>query len=156
MEKKLLKTSFLETDSPSLFNKNIFISYKRNDTAKRKKQTLSFSNKMKIVVEGQANSEKINDICAREGITTAEFDKWTQSLLNFRKEKVQEYDKYQNSTFHKNKQLICDNADTNVFNYIEKYVDFSSRKTVIVLKSNSSKLDVENDIDDVISLQKIN
>ena len=212
MIKRLLNQSFPEAEFPSQFNDNIFVSYRKKKSLRKRKKVLSFEDRMKIVIEGQGTTISINEICAREGITSLTFHKWTQdflkiynnnshllekkspleikkfeiviegktgetsipeicrrenithdtyldwsaSMLNLKRQNIEQYNYAKNPVFHKNKQLISRRSHSDVFDYLDNYVDFTSNKSIVVLKSNSKRLDYTVDIDNVVSLQRIN
>lgn len=156
MVRKLQFESFLEANPPDNLESNIFISYNKNNVIGKRYSDLSFEKKMKIVTEGNVGESSVSEICSREQITHDTFLDWSQEFLKLRKQESREFNDVENPIYQKNKQLICIGADNDTFNYLENYVDFSSSRTSIVLKSDSPKLDLIEGIDNVISLQKIN
>lgn len=78
---KLLKLNFSEErqkDDRSLLNfRSTSAAMMRIPTYRK----FTFERKMEIVIEGQIESVKIEDLCLREGITLETFNKWTDQLL---------------------------------------------------------------------------
>ena len=98
----------------------------------------------------------IAEICRRENITQDTFLNWCQTFLELRKNKVQSY-KINDPVYKKNKQLISIATNSkSSFNYLENYIDLSSERTQVVLEFNSIQSDEVNDIDNIVSLQKVN
>lgn len=127
----------------------------RNETTEEKRE-LTLEEKFNIVIEGQSGKTSIAEICRREGITQDIFLNWSEKFLEHRRSKLDRY-KLQNPVYQKNKQLIKIASESSyTFKYFENYVDFTSDKSLVVLKSNSRRLDVNKGFHNIVSLQKIN
>lgn len=116
---------------------------------------LTSDTKFKIVIEGRTGTSSIAEICRRENISQDTFLVWNQEFIdvrnnNFQKPKVRSLD------YKKNKHLISTTSSTNTLDYIENYIDLFTEKTIVITKSNNLILDKWNDLDSIISLQKIN
>jgi len=119
-------------------------------------KTPSDIKKFKIVIEGKSGETSIAEICRRENISHETFLDWSRAFLEVRRQKLQEHSNFKNPTYQKNKQLISGRAHANVFEYVDNYIDLSSRKALVVLKSNSARLNYMADVENVVSLQRIN
>jgi len=144
--------------SPLTFHKwtQEFLKINNNDSSLIEQKSPSDVDKFKIVIEGKSGETSIAEICRREDISHDTFLEWSTSFLNLRRQKLEQYNYVKNPIYQKNKQLISRRAHTDVFDYFDNYVDFSSNKSIVVLKSNSKRLDYMVDIDNVVSLQRIN
>jgi lipopolysaccharide/colanic/teichoic acid biosynthesis glycosyltransferase/transposase-like protein len=111
--------------------------------------------KFRIVIEGKTGMTSIAQLCRRENITQDTFLDWSQEFLDLRRRKLRHI-KENAPVYQKNKQLIINESNSDTFNYFENYVDLSSDRLLIVLKSNSLRLNKINDVENVVSLQKIN
>jgi len=112
--------------------------------------------KFNIVIEGKSGITSIAEICRRENISQDIFLEWSQNFLDLRKSKLHQF-KLKSPVYQKNKQLIrIASNSTSTFNYFENYIDFSTEKSLVVLKSNSLRLEKMDNIDSIVSLQKIN
>ena len=112
--------------------------------------------KFEIVIEGKTGETSVAEICRRENITHDTYLEWSASMLNLKRQNIEQYNFEKNPTFQKNKQLISRRSHADVFDYLDNYVDFTSNKSIVVLKSNSKRLDFIADIENVVSLQRIN
>ena len=111
--------------------------------------------KFKIVIEGKTGLTSIAQICRRENIDQETFLNWSQEFLDLRSRKLHSY-KVKTPVYQKNKQLIINESNNETFNYFENYVDVATEKSLIVLKSNSLRLDKLDEFESIVSLQMIN
>ena len=116
---------------------------------------LAEDEKFRIVIEGKTGVTSIAQICRREKITQNIFLDWSQEFLNVRKRNLLNL-KIKNPVYQKNKELISNISNAEVFNYFENYIDLSTNRSVVILRSDSLRLDKVKDIDNVVSLQKVN
>jgi len=122
----------------------------------QRKEKLTQEEKFNIVIEGKTGETSIAEICRRENITHDDFLNWSQNFLEHRKTKLDRF-KLQSPVYQKNKQLIkIATESSETFNYFENYVDFTSDKSLVVLKSNSKRLVANNGFHNIVSLQKVN
>lgn len=147
-----------ERITPETFYKwtNDFLQNKNYENDEHLDKELNLEDKFKIVIEGKSGETSIAEICRRERITHDTFLDWSQTFVDLRKNKLQNF-KENDPIYQKNKQLIgitTNSKDT--FNYFENYIDLSSEKALVVLQSNSIRLDKIKNIDNIVSLQKIN
>jgi len=125
----------------------------QSDLKFRKK--LSDDEKFRIVIEGKTGETSIAEICHRENITHDTFLDWSRDFLELRKNEVEVF-KEEKLIHNKNKLLFSKISNLKTFNYLENYIDFSNNNQLVLLKSNSIKLDKVDHIDSIICLQKIN
>ncbi len=116
---------------------------------------LTEDEKFKIVIEGKTGMTSIAQLCRRENVSQDTFLEWSQEFIDLRRRKLKHI-RENTPVYQKNKQLIINESNTEAFNYFENYVDTSQDKLLVVLKSNSLRLNKINDIDNVVSLQLIN
>ena len=111
--------------------------------------------KFSIVLEGKSGETSIPEICRRENITQDIFLQWSREFLEIRKLKSKESG-LKKSFFFRNKLLIEKFSNTEVFHYLENFIDFSKEKQLIISDENSIKLEKTDDIESVICLKKVN
>ena len=117
---------------------------------------LNQEDKFKIVIEGKSGISSIAEICRREGITQEIFLKWSQEFLDVRNSESQNFS-LKNPVYQKNIELINITSNSeNTVKYFENYIDLSTKRTLVVLRSDSLRLDRINEVGNIISLQKIN
>ena len=111
--------------------------------------------KFRIVIEGKSGQTSIAEICRRENITQETFLSWCEDFLLVRNRNSILH-KLNNPVYQKNRELIPNVSSLSVVKYCENYVNISSSKSLVVLKSNSRRLDQAGTLNNVISLQKLN
>ena len=116
---------------------------------------LSDDEKFNIVIEGKNGKTSIAEICKRENITQDIFLQWSKNFLELRKSKLLNKEE-KKSIYVKNRLLFSKVSNLEVFYYLENFIDFDNKNQLILLKSNSIKLDKIINVDSIISLQKIN
>jgi len=116
---------------------------------------LSDDEKFNIVIEGKNGETSIREICKRENITQDTFLEWSKKFLELRKSKLLNKEE-KKSIYVKNRLLFSKVSNLEVFYYLENFIDFDNKNQLILLKSNSIKLDKINNVDSIISLKKIN
>ena len=143
--------------SPELFYSwsQDFLNIDKQDTFIPELKASSTDDKFRIVIEGKNGETSIAEICKRENITQDIFLDWSQEFLNERRSNLIDY-KVKRPIYQKNKELVFSKSNSKVFNYFENYVDFNNEKLQIILRADSLRLDRINDINSIISFQKIN
>lgn len=117
---------------------------------------LTDEDKFKIVIEGKSGETSIAEICRREQITQDMFLDWSRKFIELRRSQLDKFNLL-NPTYQKNKQLIVNFSNSNeLFPYFENYIDFSTEKSLVVLKSSSRRLNKTSGYHNIISLEKIN
>ncbi|MDN3643392.1 sugar transferase [Lutimonas halocynthiae] len=111
--------------------------------------------KFRVVIEGKSGTTSIAEICRRENITQEIFLSWCEDFLLVRNRNSIIH-KLNNPLYQKNRELISNFSSLAVVKYCENYVNISSAKSLVVLKSNSRRLEDVQDLNNVVSLQKIN
>lgn len=111
--------------------------------------------KFRIVIEGKSGATSIAQICRREQISQETFLEWCQDFLLVRNRNTIIH-KLNNPVYQKNREFISKVSSLEVVNYCENYVNISSAKSLVVLKSNSRRLEQTSLLNNVVSLQKLN
>jgi lipopolysaccharide/colanic/teichoic acid biosynthesis glycosyltransferase/transposase-like protein len=158
--KSILQLCAREGITPIIFNQWTQEFLKTNTFGSKIKSSdikeLTEDQKFNIVIEGKSGLTSIAEICRRENITQDTFLDWSQEFLEVRKSKLQNF-KINNPVYKKNKQLIYNALNSeNTFKYFENYIDLSSERSLVVLRTNSLQLDKIKSIDNIVSLQKVN
>lgn len=125
-----------------------------------KKEPLSVGNfseyhKSQIVIEGKSGETSIDEICKREKISKETFLDWCQDFLQLRKQKLGVSVK-DVSQINKNRAFFKSVQKSDVFNYLENFIDFSNPKTIIDASKDNDNLLKINKIGSYIYLGKIN
>ena len=111
--------------------------------------------KFKIVIEGKSGETSIAEICRRESISQDTFLKWTKEFLEISKKELKQF-KVNSSEYLRNKEMICSISGLEVFNYLENYLDFSTKNLFIHTDEKSNKLDRVEKLKSIVTLKKIN
>lgn len=111
--------------------------------------------KYRIVIEGKSGETSIAEICRRENISQEIFLEWCEEFMLIRNRSGILH-KLNSPIYQKNKELIRTISGIEVFKYGENYVDMNSINSLVVLKSNSQRLNQAENLRNVVSLEKIN
>ncbi len=109
--------------------------------------------RFKIVIEGKTGQTSVAEICRREGIDHDVFLRWCEEFVLVRN-RNSILRKFNNPNYKQNKDYFDSNSTSDVFNYVENYIDLSSSKTIVGngdLASISGK-----DLMSFVNLAKIN
>jgi lipopolysaccharide/colanic/teichoic acid biosynthesis glycosyltransferase/transposase-like protein len=111
--------------------------------------------KFNIVIEGKSGETSIAEICRRESISQDTFLKWTKEFLEVSKNELKQF-KVNSAEYLRNKEIICSISGSEVFDYLENYLDFSSTNLFIHSDEKSKKLDQVEKLKSIVTLKKIN
>lgn len=111
--------------------------------------------KFRVVIEGKTGATSIAELCRREDISQETFLNWCEDFLLIRNRNSIIH-KLNNPVYQKNRELISNFSSLEVVKYCENYVNIASSKSLVVLKSNSRRLEDVESLNCVVSMQKIN
>ena len=111
--------------------------------------------KFKIVLEGRSGESSVAEICNREKIQQETFLKWVREFLEYR-HKQNPFVQRENTTFHRNKELVRSVRNTEIFDYLSHFIDFSEDEGLIVSKGDSLRLENADSLKSVVCLQRVN
>ena len=120
-----------------------------------KPKVLSEDDKFSIVIEGKSGASSVAEICKRENISQDIFLEWSREFLEFRKLKNWKLDNSK-SAYLKNRLLFKKFNKLNAFHYLENFIDFSKENQLIISNEESIKLEKAKQIENIVSLKKIN
>ena len=116
---------------------------------------LSDDEKFEIIIKGKNGETSIAELCKRENITQDIFLEWNKYFLELRNNELTNTEE-KKSLYIKNELLFSKVSNLKVFHYLENFIDFTNKNQLILLKSDSIKLDRIKKSESIISLQKIN
>ena len=111
--------------------------------------------KFRIVIEGKTGETSVAEICRRENISHETFLSWCEDFLLVRNRNLILH-KLNDPVYKKNRELIRSYSGAETAKYFENYIDLSSDKCLVVLKSESQRLEVETSHSSLVSLEKLN
>ncbi|MEL4455475.1 sugar transferase [Lutimonas vermicola] len=124
---------------------------------KQQKETegITENHKFRVVIEGKSGETSVAEICRRENITQETFLNWCEDFLLLRNRNSIIH-KLNNPVYQKNRELISNVSSLEVVKYCENYVDICSADSLVILKHNSRRLERVHELNNLVSLQKLN
>jgi len=113
------------------------------------------SHRFNVVIEGRTGETSVAEICRREAITQDDFLKWTKEFIEVRREELKTY-RTQGKYYRQNKELLMKFCGPDVFNYLDHYLDLGSDEAMVHLKSESERLDVVQEKETIVGIQRLN